>query len=177
MLAALAEMDSRLRECESAWKTVVRQLDATRRELAVATGQLQRARSRATQRLRGEDDDSGAPTRPALVQSDEVRRARLLQEFEARLKEAEAQRVALHGETEQLRHRRQEILRRLSAPVRSAYEAAVQAGRVPALTTVADGVCSGCSSRLLAPVVEAVARGAAVVCRGCERLLCPTEAR
>lgn len=100
-----------------------------------------------------------------------------LQRFEARLTEAETRRVALHGETERLRHRKQAALRQLSAPVRSAYEAAFQAGRVPTITTVASGVCSGCASRLPSAVVEAVGHGAVAICGGCARLLCPTEAR
>ena len=175
VLAALAEIDSCLRERESAWKTLAGRLDTTRRELAVVTGRLERTRSLAAQRLPGEDDDSAARKRPALVRSEEARHARLLREFEASLEETEARRVALHDETRQLRFRRQEILQQLSAPVRSAYEAAVQAGRVPAITTAPDGACSDCSSRLPAPVVEAVVRGAVVVCRGCQRLLRPIE--
>jgi flavoprotein len=65
----------------------------------------------------------------------------------------------------------------LSAPVRVAYEAVSRAGRVPALTTAVDGLCRVCRARLPSEVVEAVVRGALVICRGCERLLCPTEGR
>lgn len=175
-LAALAEIDGRLRERETAWQSEARQLDAVRRELAVVTTRLQRTRSLAARGSRGEDEDSAARRRQALVQDEEARQARLLLEFEARLEEAESRRVALHDETAQLRDRKQELLRRLSSPVRSAYQAAVRAGRVPPITTAPDGVCSGCSFRLPAPVVEAVVRGAVVVCGGCERLLRPGRA-
>ncbi len=176
-VAALAEIDSRLRERETAWKVVVRQLDTRRRELAVIAARLQRMRSLAARQSRGESEVSGGRKRPDLAQDEEARHARLLQEFEAGLKETETRRVALHDETERLRHRKEAALRRLSAPLRFAYEAAFQAGRVPAITIVAGGLCSGCGSRLPSLVVEAVRRGAVVVCRGCERLLCLTEAR
>ncbi len=176
-VAALAEIDSRLRERETAWKVVVRQLDASRRELAVIAARLQRTRSLAARQSRGESDAPGGPKRPDLAPGEEAHHARLLQEFEAGLKETETRRVALHDETERLRDRKQAALRRLSAPLRSAYEAALQAGRVPAIEIVEGGLCSGCAARLPSLVVEAVGRGAVVVCRGCERLLCLTEAR
>jgi predicted nucleic acid-binding Zn-ribbon protein len=76
-----------------------------------------------------------------------------------------------------LRQRREAALRQLAAPLRVAYEAVLQAGRVPAITTVAGGLCSGCASRLPSLVVGAISRGAVVVCSGCERLLCLTGAR
>jgi predicted nucleic acid-binding Zn-ribbon protein len=176
-LAALAEIDSSLRDGEGAWKAVVRQLDVSRRQLAVAAVQLQMTRSLAARQSRREDDESDGRKRPDLVPGEEAHYARLLQQFEAGLTEAETRRVALHHETEGLRHRKQAALRQLSAPVRSGYEAALQAGRVPAITTVAGGVCSGCASRLPLAVVEACGRGAVVVCYGCARLLLPTEAR
>jgi hypothetical protein len=43
----LVEIDSNLREGERAWKAVVRKLDASRQELAVAAVQLQMTRSLA----------------------------------------------------------------------------------------------------------------------------------
>ena len=52
---------------------------------------------------------------------------------EGRLTEPETRRVARHGETEHLSHRKQAALQQLSAPVRSGYEAAFGAGRVPAI--------------------------------------------
>jgi inactivated superfamily I helicase len=173
----LVEIDSNLREGERAWKAVVRKLDASRQELAVAAVQLQMTRSLAARQSRCEDGESDGRKRPDLAPGEEAHYARLLEQFEARLTEAETRRVALHGETELLRHRKQAVLRQLSAPVRSACEAAFQAGRVPAITTVASGVCSGCASRLPSAVVDAVGHGAVVICSGCARLLCPTEAR
>jgi len=173
----LTEIDSNLREGERAWKAVVRKLDASRQELAVAAVQLQMTRSLASRQSRSEDDDSGGRKRPDLALGEEGHYARLLQQFEARLTAAETRRTELHGETERLRHRHQAALRQLSAPIRSGYDAAFQAGRVPAITTVASGVCSECASRLPSAVVEAVGHGAVVICSGCARLLCPTEAR
>jgi len=175
-LAALAEIDSNLREGEGAWKAVVRQLDASRRELALAAVQLQMTRSLAARQSRSEDV-SGGHKPSDLAPGEEAEYARLLQQFEAGLTEAETRRVALHHETEGLRHRKEAVLRQLSAPVRSAYEAALQAGRVPAITIVVNGVCSACTSRLPLAVVEASGRGSVVVCSGCARLLCPIEAR
>jgi len=81
-------------------------------------------RSAARQSL-SEDDESDGRKPPDLALAEEAHYARLLQPFEAGLTEAEMQRVALHGETERLRHRKQAGLRQLSAPVRSAYEAAL----------------------------------------------------
>jgi len=176
-VAALAEIDSRLRERETAWKVVIRQLDARRRELVVIAARLQRTRSLAARHSPGESEVSGGRKRPDLAQGEEAHHARLLQEFEEGLKETETRRVALHDETEVLRHREEAALRQLSAPLRFAYEAALQAGRVPAITIVAGGLCSGCAARLPSLVVGAISRGAVVVCRGCERLLCLTEAR
>lgn len=174
LLTTLAEIDVRLRELDHAWKTVAQRLEANRRELAVAAVQLQRARSLAARRPRGEDDPSDEPRAAALPQSEEARHVRLFEEFEAGLKEVEAQRLALHAETEGLRRRRQAALRQLRPEVRSPYEAALQAGRVPVLTKVAAGTCGACASRLPATVVEAVGRGAVMVCHGCEGLLCPS---
>jgi hypothetical protein len=173
----LAEIDSNLRKSECAWKVVVRKLDASRQELAVAAVQLQMTRSVAARQSRSEDGESHGRKRPDLALGGEADYARLLEQFEAELMEAETCRAALHGETERLRHRRQEALRRLSAHLRSAYEAALQARRVPPITTVAGGVCGGCASRLPSAVVEAVGQGAVVVCSGCARLLCPTVAK
>jgi len=177
VLTALAEIDSNLREGELAWKAVVRKLDASRQELAVAAVQLQMTRSLAARQSRCEDGESDGRKRLALALGEEAHYPRLLQQFEAGLTEAETRRVALHGETERLRHRQQAALRQLSAPVRSAYEVAFQAGRVPAITTVASGVCSVCASPLPSAVVEAVGHGAVVICGGCARLLCPTVAK
>jgi predicted nucleic acid-binding Zn-ribbon protein len=134
-------------------------------------------RSLAARQSRGESEVSGGRKRPDLAQGEEAHHARLLQEFEAGLKETETRRVAHHHETERLRQRREAALRQLAAPLRVAYEAVLQAGRVPAITTVAGGLCSGCASRLPSLVVGAISRGAVVVCSGCERLLCLTGAR
>ena len=177
VLTILGDLDVHLRDQEDAWKAVVGKLDAARRDLAVATAQLQRTRSLAVRRSHRNEDDSLARDGTALAYAEEERQARLLRQFEAALKEAEARRDALHEETERLRNRRQAALLHLSAPVRVAYEAALRAGRVPAVTTARDGLCSVCRARLPSEVVEAVVRGAVVICRGCERLLSPTETR
>lgn len=78
---------------------MVRQLDASRWELALAAVQLQMTRSRAARQSRSEDLSEGHK-RPDLAPGDEAEYARLLQEFEAGLTEAETRRVALHHETE-----------------------------------------------------------------------------
>lgn len=154
-VSALAEIDSCLRERETEWKVVVRQLDASRRELTVIVARLQRTRSLTGRQSRGETEVSGARKQPDHAQGEEAHHARLLQEFEAGLRETETRRVTLHDETERLRHRKQAALRQLSEPLRSAYEAALQAGHVPAITIVAGGLCSGCASGLPSLVVEA----------------------
>jgi hypothetical protein len=176
VLTILGDLDLHLRDQEDAWKSVVGKLDAARRELAVATAQLERTRSLAVRPSHRDDDESLARDGPAPVYGEEERHARLLQRFEAALKEAEARRGALHEETERLRNRKQAALLHLSTPVRVAYEAALRAGRVPAVTTALDGLCCVCRARLPSGVVEAAVRGAVVVCRGCDRLLCPTDA-
>ena len=176
VLTILGDLDLHLRDQEGEWKSVVAKLSAARRELAMATAELQKTRALAVQQSRGKDEDSVAWDRLALAYGEEERHARLLRQFEAALKEAEARRGALHEETERLKNRRQAALLHLSAPIRVAYEAASRAGRVPAFTTAVDGLCCVCRARLPSEVVEAVVRGAVVVCRGCERVLCPTEA-
>ncbi len=173
VLAALAEIDSRLRELDDAWTNVAQGLEASRRELAVAAVQLQRARALAARRPRV-GDESDEPKAPAFAPSDEAHHVRLFEQFEADLKQVEARRLAVHAETQSLRQRRQAALRQLSAGLRSAYDAALRAGRVPVITTMTGGVCDACASRLPPPVVDAVRNGAVVVCRGCERLLCPS---
>ncbi len=175
-LTALAEIDSHLREGECAWKAVVRKLDASRRELAVAAVQVQMTRSLAGRQSRRKDDESDGRHRPDFGLAEEAHYTGLLQEFEVELTDAEARRVALHGETERLRQRKQAALRQLSAPVRSAYEAALHEGRVPAITVVVDGACRACASRVPPAVVEASGREAVVMCGGCGALLCPTPA-
>ncbi|HEY7516427.1 MAG TPA: hypothetical protein VIC87_18190 [Vicinamibacteria bacterium] len=171
-LSALAEIDVRLRELDRAWKGVALRLETSRRELAMAAVQLQRARSLAARRPRGGGDESDEPKPPAVAPSEEAHHVRLFELFEAELKNAEAERLAVHHETQGLRQRRIAALRQLPADVRSAYEAALQAGRAPVLTTMTEGACDTCASPLPPPVVEAVRRGVVRVCHGCERLLC-----
>jgi predicted nucleic acid-binding Zn-ribbon protein len=177
VLAILGDLDLHLRDQEGAWKSVVAKLDVARGELTMATARLQRARSLAVRQPHLQDEDSMTCERAALAYGTEERHARLLRQFEAALTEAEARRGALHEETERLKNRREAALLHLSGPVRVAYEAASRAGRVPAVTAALDGVCCVCRARLPSEIVEAVVRGAVVVCRGCERLLCPTEGR
>jgi hypothetical protein len=177
VLAALAEIDSDLRESECAWKAVVRELDARRQELAVAAVQVEMTKSLAARQSRSEDDASEGRKRRDVAGGEEARYASLLQPFEAALTEAETRRVALRTVTEGLRQLKEAVLRQLSAPIRSAYEAAFQAGRIPAIATAAGGVCNGCASRLPSSVVDAVGHGAVVICSACARLLCPTVAR
>ena len=174
VLPELAEIDSRLRDLGRAWKDVAQRLERSRRELAVATVQLQRARSLAARRPRAGEDESNAPKAPAVGASEQAQLVRLFEQFEAELTEAEARRLTVHDETQSLRRRRQAALRQLPPELHSPYEAAVHAGRVPVLTTVADGTCAACRSGLPTAVVEAVGGGAVMVCRGCERLLCPS---
>jgi len=90
----LAEIDSNLREGERAWKAVVRKLDASRQELAVAAVQLQMTRSLASRQSRKEDGESDGRKRPDLALGEEAHYARLLQQFEAGLTEAEMRRVS-----------------------------------------------------------------------------------
>ncbi len=177
VLMIVADLDLQLLDQETAWKSVVAKLDAARRELAVTAAQLERTRALAFQLSDRKDEDAAARDRPAFLYGDEERHARLLRQFEAALNEAEARRGALHEETERLKNRRQAALLHLSAPVRTAYEAALRAGCIPAVTTAGEGQCSVCRARLASEVVETVVHGAVVVCRGCERLLCPTETR
>jgi predicted nucleic acid-binding Zn-ribbon protein len=176
VLTILGDLDLHLRDQEGEWKSVVAKLSAARRELAMATAQLQTTRSLAVREPHLKDEDSVTRERATLAYGREERHARLLRQFEAALREAEARRGALHEETERLKNRRQAALLHLSAPVRVAYEAASRAGRVPAVTPAVDGLCRVCRARLPSEVVEAVVHGAVVSCPGCERLLCPTEA-
>jgi hypothetical protein len=177
VLTIVGDLDLRLRDQKDAWRSVVAKTGAARRELAVATAQLQRTALRAAQQSARKDGDFPAREGPGLVYAEEERRhTRLLLQFEAGLKEAEARRGALHDETERLEDRRQAAALHLSTPVRMAYETALRAGLVPAVTTARGGLCSACRARLPSDVIEALARGAVTVCRGCERLLCPTEA-
>ena len=74
-----------------------------------------------------------------------------------------------------LRRRRQALVRRLPAPLSRAYQSLADAGRLPAIVGVAKGTCGGCESPLPDSVVEALSHGAAAVCGRCERLLHPAR--
>jgi predicted nucleic acid-binding Zn-ribbon protein len=74
-----------------------------------------------------------------------------------------------------LRRRRQALLRRLPAAISLAYQSLADAGRVPAIAAAAKGTCGGCESPLPESVMEALSHGAVAVCARCERLLRPSE--
>jgi hypothetical protein len=175
VLTGLAEIDSRLRELDQEWTSIAQKVETSRRELAVAAVELQRARLLAARRARGEDREPDEPMPPPLAASEEAHHVRLFEHFEAELREAEARRIAIHNERQTLRKPREAARRQLSAAVRSAYEWALQAGRIPVLTAVADEACVACGSRLNPAVVEAVGRGDIRVCAGCARILCPSR--
>jgi len=74
-------------------------------------------------------------------------------------------------EMEDLRRRRQALLRSLPAPISSAYQSLADAGRMPAIADVTGGVCGGCGSPLPQFVIETLSHGAVAVCARCQRLL------
>ena len=172
LLAELAGLDELLRERGAAWKDFVRRLDTLRREIAVTSAQVQRSRSLAARRASRDGDAEEA--RLSAPDRDEARATRLTQEFEAALQETEERRVGLHAEMDDLRRRRQALLRRLPVPLSRAYQSLADAGRVPAVAAVTDGVCGGCASPLPESVVEALSCGAVAVCARCDRLLRPS---
>lgn len=98
-----------------------------------------------------------------------------MQEFEAALRDIEEPRVALHAAMDDLRRRRQALLRRLPASLSSAYQSRADAGRLPAIAAVVKGTCGGCESPLPESVIEAFSHGADGVCASCDRLRCPSE--
>jgi len=170
LLAELAGIDELLRERDAVWKDLVHRLDGLRREIAVASAKVQRSRSLAA-RNTPRDDDADQDTSPPGPTRDEVRATRLTQEFEATLRETEQRRVALHAEMDDLRRRRQALLRRLPASISRAYQSLTDAGRTPVIAVVANGACSGCEAPLPEFVIEALSQGAVVACACCERLL------
>jgi len=169
LLAALALLDELVQEREAAWKGLVGRLDGLRQEIAVASAQAQRSRPLAARKAGRSDDVDQA--RPSTPPRDEARAPRLMQEFEAALRETEKRRLTLHAEMDDLRRRGQDLLRRLPTPLSRAYRSLADAGRLPAIAAVARGACGGCDSPLPESVIEDLSRGAAAVCGRCERLL------
>ena len=119
------------------------------------------------------DADQGART--AGLTRDDARATRLTGEFEAALRETDKRRVSFHAEMEDLRSRRQALLRRLPTPIARAYQSLAAAGRTPAVASVSDGACGGCGSSLPESVVEALRHRAVAVCAVCDRLLVASE--
>ena len=170
LLAQLAQLDESLRERDAAWKELVRRLDALRREIAVTGAQVQRSRSVAARKA-SRDSETDQEVRSSVSTRDQARVTRLTQEFEAAQREAEERRVALHAEMDDLRRRRQALVRRLPAPLSRAYQALTDAGRRPAIAAAAKGACGGCESPLPGSAIEGLGHGAVAVCACCERLL------
>lgn len=170
LLAELAALDETLRERGAAWKDLVRRLDALRREVAVTNAQVQRSRSLAARKA-SRDDDTDRGARPSAPNRDEARAMRLTHEFETALRWTDERRVALHAEMDDLRRRREPLLRRLPAPLAHAYQSLTDAGRRPAIVAARKATCGGCESPLSGPAIEALDHGAVVVCADCERLL------
>lgn len=176
LLAELAKIDELALERDAEWKRLAQRLDALRREIATTSAQIQRSRSLAAH-MPSRDEDADEVARQSARTRDEDRGVRLMQGFEAALREAEERRVAFHAEMEDLRHRRQALLRRLPAAISRPYQSLADAGRVPAIAAVAKGICGGCESPLTESVIEALSHGAVAVCARCERLLMPSVPR
>ena len=174
-VSAVAEIDSRLREGAVAWRAVVDELETARRNLVLATAELQTARRVAANQKRAKVDDSGVAPRVVDVAGEEARCKDLLESFEGVRKESEVQRLALHGEMEALRQRRNEELARLGAPTRAAYDAAERSGRVPVISAIVDNACSSCAAAVPVRTGAAIGSAGVVVCSACGRLLRPAE--
>jgi predicted nucleic acid-binding Zn-ribbon protein len=170
LLADLAEIDKLAFERDAGWKRLAQRRDALRREVALTGAQIQRSRSLA-EHMPSQDEEDVEAARPSALTRDEDRASRLMQEFEAVLRQTEERRVAFHSEMDDLRRRRQALLQRLSASVSRAYRSLADAGRLPAIAAVVKGACGGCESPLPESVIEALSHGAAAVCARCDRLL------
>lgn len=169
LLADVAGLDQLVREREAVWKGLAQALDAVRRQVTLAGVEAQKSRSRGSHQAA----QGGGPgqARPPAPTGDEVSARNLMRQFETTQRETEERRVALHAEMEELRQRRQALLRRLPAPVSRAYRSLADAGRVPAIAAVAEATCSGCQSPVPASVTELLTHGAVTACARCERLL------
>lgn len=170
LLADLAEIDELALERVAEWKRLAQRLDVLRRRIATTSAQIQRSRSLAVH-TPSRDEDADEVARPSAPTRDEDRGVRLMQEFEATLRETEERRVAFHAQMDNLRRRRQALLQRLPAALSRLYQSLADAGRVPAIAAVAKGTCGGCESPLTEPVIEALSNGAVAACARCERLL------
>ncbi len=179
-LATVAEIDSRLGECAGLWAAVVEQFETARRNLVLATAELQKTRRLAANQRRAKDENPDAP-RPVVsveaIEADEGRRAKLLVDFEAGLQQAEARRLALHGEMDLLRKRKADNLARLTPSLRATYNAAERAGRIPVIAALVNHTCSCCSAPVPTNESAAATKGSAVVCGGCGRLLILAEVK
>jgi hypothetical protein len=170
VLQELAGLDELLRGRDAAWKELVRRLDSLRREIAVTSAQVQRSRTLAVRKAsRDGDADQGAG--PPTSSRDEARAPELTKEFEAALRDTEGQRLVLHAEMDDLRRRRQGLLRRLPAPISRAYQSLVDVGCMAPIADVTGSVCGGCESPLPHFVIETLSHGAVAICARCERLL------
>lgn len=174
LLADLAEIDELALERDADWKRRAQRRDALRREIAVTSAQIQRSRSLAAH-MPSRDEEDVEAARPSAPTRDEDRAARLMQEFEAALRQTEERRVAFHAEMDDLRRRRQALLQRLPASVSRAYQSLAEAGRLPVIAAVAKGACGCCESPLPESVIEALSQGAVAACARCERLLHPAR--
>lgn len=169
LLANLAGIDELVLERDAEWKGLAQRLDALRREIAVTSAQLQRSRSLAARKA-SRDDDGGQGARSPAPTREEERAPQLMLEFEATLRETEVRRVAFHAEMEDLRRRRQALLKRLPASVSWAYQS-LAAARLPVIAAAVKGACGGCESPLPESAIEALTDGAAAACAYCDRLL------
>jgi hypothetical protein len=165
-------MDELLGQCETSWKEIARHLDSLRRQIAVVGAQMQRSRSLAALK-KPEDEPPLEPAPRVEDHAEDTRPQGLVQEYEASLREGHVRRDALRAEMAALRRRREAAFRRLPVPLARAYESLVDGGVLPAIATVADGVCSACGSAVPAPLNTDFAEGRVGVCSACDRLLRP----
>ena len=174
-LVRLAELDALLREREAARMRMVHGLVDARSGIEVLATRIQGERRELAgfERRAGDGtDDTMVRQRRQSLRADEARYAQQLVDFEMELRRAEPLRSGLQEETNRLQEERVTVLNVLPRRIRSVYESLVKEGRVPAIASAAGGVCSGCRSRLPAPLADEIFAGESLSCPGCGRLLC-----
>ena len=170
LILRMAAIDAEISRLLGSLQEIAHLLDQQRADLG-AFGDLI-----AADRARIGTEKDGSPriakARRKQLRRDERTCSELAEALERDQAETLALSVVLQRLTGELGAQRRAVAGRVSARLLGQYEAAVRAGRVPAIVAARDGACSSCAAPLAPDARWLVREGGQIVpCSGCARLL------
>jgi hypothetical protein len=123
-------------------------------------------------RIRRGEDGSGAALERRRLHSRERLYIELAGVLEGDQADALKMAAELQRKSVEFSEWRQALVRRMSAPLRARYEAAVREGRRPAVVAARGDACPACGAALVAEARRRMGEGGQIVpCSRCQRLL------